>query len=65
MAHLRRKPMQSRGVRRPLAGHFRNCWGYWPETLYICTPRWNDCTDQISVRSDSWLGHQEAETQNT
>jgi hypothetical protein len=27
-------------------------------------PRWNDCTDQISVRSDSWLGHQGAKIEN-
>jgi hypothetical protein len=41
-------------------------WGYWPETLYICTPRWNGCTkNQISVWSDSWLGHQGAKTENT
>jgi hypothetical protein len=28
------------------------------EALYICIPRSDDMTDQISVRSDSWLGHQ-------
>jgi hypothetical protein len=50
-----RKPIQSRVVR--WQGTFHNCWGYWPETLYIRTPRWNDCTNQISVRSVSWLGH--------
>jgi hypothetical protein len=26
----------------------------------LCTPRSDDVTDQISVRSDSWLGHQRA-----
>jgi hypothetical protein len=47
----------------PLA--FCNHWGYWPETLYICTPRSPDLTDQISVRSNSWLGHQGAKAENT
>jgi hypothetical protein len=31
----------------------------------LCTPRSDDVTDQISVRSDSLLGHQGAETENT
>jgi hypothetical protein len=37
---------------------------YLPETLYICTQRGNGSRDQISVRSDSWLGHQGAKTEN-
>jgi hypothetical protein len=31
----------------------------------LCTPRSDDLTDQISVRSDSWLGHQGAKTEST
>jgi hypothetical protein len=31
----------------------------------LCTPRSDDLTDQISVRSDSWLGHQGAKTEKT
>jgi hypothetical protein len=31
----------------------------------LCTLRSDDLTDQISVRSDSWLGHQGAKTENT
>jgi hypothetical protein len=30
----------------------------------LCTPRSDDLTDLISVRSDSWLGHQGAKTEN-
>jgi hypothetical protein len=29
------------------------------------SPTSDDLTDQISVRSDSWLGHQGAKTENT
>jgi hypothetical protein len=46
-------------------GTFCNCCGYWPETLYICTPRSYDLPDQVSFRFDSWLGHQGAKTENT
>jgi hypothetical protein len=31
----------------------------------LCTPRSDNLTDQIAVRSDSWLGHQGAKTENT
>jgi hypothetical protein len=31
----------------------------------IHTPRSHDLPDQVSVRSDSWLGHQRAKTENT
>jgi hypothetical protein len=43
-----------------------NCWGYWPETVYICTPYviW-PLPHQHSVRYDSWLDHYGPETENT
>jgi hypothetical protein len=60
-------------IRLPLFGivfTFCNCWGSSPETLcictetlYICTHRSNYLIDRISVRSDSWLGHQGAKTE--
>jgi hypothetical protein len=31
----------------------------------LCTPRSDNLTDQISVQSDFWLGHQGAKTENT
>jgi hypothetical protein len=44
------------------------CWGYWAETLYMYvgpTLGQNDLKEQISIWSDSCLGHQGAKTENT
>jgi hypothetical protein len=43
---------------------FCNNQGYWPETLYMCTPRSWDLPDRNLIYSDSWLGHQGAKTEN-
>jgi hypothetical protein len=63
--------LQSRVVRRPSLSsssvsraRFVTAGAIDLKTLYIWTPRWNDCTDKISVRSDSWLVHQGAKTEN-